>query len=84
MRIMIFMLLVIPTPAIPETADEVWTRLEVEMSGVICTTPTDIQDYGGGDLAACLINAHELNDIKFQPNWHWKNRPITVFDKGNE
>lgn len=84
MRIMIFMLLIIPAPAIPETAGDVWARLDMEMSGEICTTSTDIQEYGGGDLAACLINARELNDIKFPPRWHWKNRPKTVFDQGGQ
>ena len=72
-------LLLFPLPAIPETADIAWSQFDMAISGQMCSTKTDIEEYGQGDPAMCLIESHRLDDIQWAG--HWRNRPETVFDK---
>lgn len=72
MKFLLALLLLWPSAAIPEEIHP------PEITGQMCTLQSDIDDYGHGDPALCLINANRLDDIK----WHrWVNRQDTVFDK---
>lgn len=74
MRIVVFLFL-FPMLAIPE-------ELDIQaVTGQMCTLQSDIDDYGHGDPALCLINANRLDDIKWS---RWKNRPETIFDNFGE
>lgn len=72
-------LLFLPASAVPGTATEIWDNFDMSMSGQMCSTRTDIEEYGQGDPAMCLIEAHMLDDIQWVGRW--RNRPETVFDK---